>query len=521
MVHELCAKGASELARLLRAKEVSSLELVRAHLERIERFDPQLRAFTQVFREQALADAEQRDLARRRGEALGPLHGLPVSVKESLDFQGLAATMGVPSRRALRAASNSALVQALREAGAVILGRTNVSQYLIFHESRNPLFGQTANPWDLTRTPGGSSGGEAAALAAGLSPLGIGTDIGGSIRVPAHFTGTTGFKPTLDRWPNQGVHTALPGQEAVRGQVGPMARKVDDLVLVLRALDPARLSALDARVPPLAFRDPAQLDVRALRVGWYVDDGFVQPSAAIARALARAAAALRDYGCAVRPFAPPDIREIVLGFYAALSSDGGAIVQAGLEGGAVDPVLAGMRRLARMRPAARRPLAWLLAHTGEDKVAALLGVTHAKSVEAFWRLTSELRAYRARILEALRAAEIDLLLCPAHATPALPHGLSKDFPIAGSGSQLFNVLQFPAGVLPITRVRASETVRADPRDRLERHAAKVDRASAGLPVGVQVVARPWHDEEALAAMKVIEDAVAHEEGFPRTPIDPA
>ncbi len=520
-MHELCAKSAVELARLLAAKEVSSVELARAHLERIEQVDARLRAYTQLFRAQALADAERSDAERRRGALRGPLHGLPVSIKESLDVAGLAATMGVASRRALRAAANSALVQALREAGAVPLGRTNVSQYLIFHESRNPLFGQTANPWSRAHTPGGSSGGEAAALAAGLSPLGFGTDIGGSIRVPAHFSGIAGFKPTLDRWPNQGAHTALAGQEAVRGQTGPMARTVDDLALAFRALDPVRLSELDARVPPLPFRDPAEIDVRALRIGWYTEDGFVRASAAVARALSRAAALLREYGCAVRPFAPPGIRDAVLGFYAALSADGGAMVQAGLAGGAVDPVLARMRRIARLPPAARRSLAWLLAHSGEEKVAALLAVTHAKSVEAFWRLTSELRAYRVRVLEALRAAEIDILLCPAHATPALPHGMSKDFPVAGSASQLFNVLQFPAGVVPMTRVRADELERPAARDRLERHAAQVDRASLGLPVGVQVVAPPWHDERALAVMKVLEHGVAQDDDVPRTPVDPS
>ncbi|MEO7094255.1 MAG: amidase [Polyangiales bacterium] len=518
-MNDLCSKSATELSGLLQKKEVTSVELVRAHLDRIDRIDGKLRAFTRVFRDEALAEARASDEARQQGKTLGPLHGLPMSVKESIDMAGLAATMGVPSRRSVIAKGDGGMVQMLREAGAIILGRTNVSQYLIFHESRNPIFGQTANPWSLAHTPGGSSGGEGTAIAAGLSPAGVGTDIGGSIRVPAAWTGIAGLKPTLDRWTNKGSNTSLAGQEAVRGQIGPMARTVDDLIMLMRALDPIRMSEIDPRVPPLPFRDPASIDVKRLRVGWYVDDGFVSPSLAVSRAVERTVDVLRDHGCTVRPFMPPGMTDAVLGYFGALSSDGGAILARGLEGGAIDPVLEGLRRVARLRPAIRSALVRVLELVGEDKVAKLLRVTHAKPVDAFWGITNELRAYRFTVLDAMRAAGVDLLVCPTHATPALPHGFAKDFPVAGSPSMLFNVLQFPAGVVPITRVRANETHRISPRGRLERHAAKVDETTLGLPLGVQIVARPWQDEEVLAAMRVVERGVAHDEGFPRTPVE--
>ena len=520
-MNDLCAKSATELSRLLQQKEITSVELVRAHLERIDRIDSKLRAYTRVFRDEALADAKTSDEARNQGNALGPLHGLPMSVKESIDMAGLASTMGVASRRSLLAKADGGMVQMLREAGAIILGRTNVSQYLMFHECRNPIFGQTANPWSLAHTPGGSSGGEGAAIAAGLSPAGVGTDIGGSIRVPAAWTGIAGLKPTLDRWTNKGSNTSLAGQEAVRGQIGPMARTVDDLVLLMRALDPMRMSEIDPRVPPLPFRDPTTIDVKRLRVGWFVDDGLVPPSVAIGRAIGRTVDVLRDHGCSVRPFAPPGMPDAILGYFGALSSDGGAILQRGLEGGAIDPVLEGLRRVARLRPAIRGALVRVLGLVGEDKVAQLLRVTHGKTVDAFWGVTSALRAYRFTVLDAMRDAEIDLIVCPAHATPALPHGMAKDCPVAGSASMLFNVLQFPGGVVPVTRVRPDETKRASPRGRLERHAAKVDEASAGLPIGVQLVARPWQDEEVLAAMRVVERAVSHDDSFPKTPVSPA
>jgi fatty acid amide hydrolase len=184
MTTELWRLPASAQSDLLTRGEVSSRELVRAHLARISAVEGRLHAFTDVFRERALARAEARDEERRAGRAAGPLHGLPVSVKECLEIEGLPTTLGVESRRDAVATSTAAIVRALEDAGAVVLGRTNISQTMLFVESRNPLFGQTANPFSLDHTPGGSSGGEAAAIASGMSPLGVGTDIGGSIRVP-------------------------------------------------------------------------------------------------------------------------------------------------------------------------------------------------------------------------------------------------------------------------------------------------------------------------------------------------
>jgi fatty acid amide hydrolase len=270
-----------------------------------------LRAFTEVFADRAIAEAHAADEARARGDVRGPLHGLPVTVKESIDYANAAATMGVLSRKSVFASRDGGMTQMLREAGAVILGRTNIAQYLLSHESNNPLFGRAKNPFNEAHTPGGSSGGEAAAIASGMSPLGIGTDIGGSIRVPAHFCGIAGLKPTLDRWTNRGSNTALAGQEAIRGQIGPMARTVADLVLAMRALDPIEMSALDARVPPLPFEDPARIDLKGRRVGLLIDDGFVTPSHAILRAARRSSRSPRQASSArskriLQPFPPTE-----------------------------------------------------------------------------------------------------------------------------------------------------------------------------------------------------------------------
>jgi fatty acid amide hydrolase len=519
-VSELFRDTARELSARLARGEVSSREVVMAHLDRIAAVDGDVRAFTHVFRDRALADADRADDERRRGEARGPLHGLPVSIKECFDIEGQPTTLGIPSWRTKVAERDAAMVRLLREAGAVVLGRTNLSQTMLYVESRNPLFGQTANPWKTSASPGGSSGGEAAAIAAGMSPLGIGTDIGGSIRTPCTFTGIAGLKPTLDRLPARGYRAVLAGQEVVRSMCGPMARTTGDLVMLLRALDPRRMSALDSRVPPLPWEDPAQVELRGLRVGVCTEDGFLPPSGAVVRAVERAAAALHARGCEVVPFTPPGIADAVTTYLAALSSDGGAMMREALDGGEVDVVLRPLLRLAGVPAAGRRALARVAELAGEVRLSRMLRAMGEKPVAELWRLTDRARAYRHGLLEALDAARIDLVVSPAYATPAMPHGLSKNFTLASSYALLWNFVQLPAGVVPVTRVRPDEADRDAPRDSLEKQARKIDRASAGLPVGAQIAARPWADALVLAAMAAVEDEVKSDEGFPRTPVDP-
>lgn len=512
----LCDLPATRLAALLASRDISSRELVEAHLARIESRDGALRAFTHVFRERALADADRSDAERARGETRSPLHGLPVSIKENYDFAGEATTVGVEGRKGRLAAADAAMVTLLREAGAVILGRTNLSQLMLFVESRNPVFGQTVNPWSAGHGPGGSSGGEAAAIAAGLSPLGVGTDIGGSIRVPAHFCGIGGLKPTLDRWPMRGAAAGIAGQEAVRAQGGPLARTAADLTLLMGALDPRRMSALDGRTPPLPF-EPVTLGSRSqpLRAGVFTHDGLVAPSAAVARAVERAARALRERGCELVPWTPPRAREAIFLQIAAMSADGGAALARELRGQRIDPVLRSLLKIARLPAAVRRSLA---AVVRDELPARTLRALGRKPVEELWRLTAELRAYRFEVLASWDAAGLDLVVCPPFATPALPHGGAKGFVLAASSSMLWNIAQLPAGVIPVTRVRAGETVRAAAPGMLEKLAAGVDAQSAGLPAGVQIVGRPWAEALVLAAMEAVEEEVRGDEGFPQTPV---
>jgi fatty acid amide hydrolase len=353
-----------------------------------------------------------------------------------------------------------------------------------------------------------------------MSPLSVGTDIGGSVRVPAHYCGVAAIKPSLDRLPMRGYRSVNPGQEVVRGQAGPIARTVEDLRLLFRALDPERSSVLDARVPPFPWRDDGGASLTGLRIGVVTDDGILAASPSLLRGVDRAAAALAACGAEVRPFAFPEAPAVISSYLGALSADGGAALRRALAGGAIDPVLESMLRVGRVPATVRRAAARVAGRLGQPGVALMLEALGEKTVAALWQLTSDLRAQRQRFLSAMRAAGIALLLTPPCATPAHLHGRSRNFVLAAARSMIFNAFQMPAGVVPVTLVRESETALRTGRDLLERQAARVDRASAGLPVGVQVVGMPWQDSLVLAAMRAIEEELARDGEAPPSPVDP-
>lgn len=515
MSNELLRMGAARLVAALGAKEVSSAEVTHALLDRLEQLQPDIHPMAAIWREEALKAADQSDARRARGSELSPVDGLPLTLKENLDVRGYESTLGVHAKAGAPAERDAVVVQVLREAGCVFLGKTNVSQFLLSHECANPLFGVTCNPYDTDRSPGGSSGGEAAAIAAYGSAGGLGTDIGGSVRVPAHFCGIVGLKPTVDRVSGIGVGTALPGQEFIRGQVGPMGREVDDVTTIFRALSPEACARRDPRVPPLTLGDPEQVNVRALRIGFFVDDGIVTPSLALQRAVERAVGTLRDEGVEVVPYSPPWCREIILTYLAGLSADGGKTVEDQLQGGPADPNLKMLRTMAKLPAVVKRTAALGMSLRREPIVPDMLRVIGEKSIQAYWELTAKARGLSAQVYRTWNEIGLDAVVCPPHATPALPHGASRDFTLGGALAMRFNFLNFPAGVVPVTRVRPEETLRRDPAGRLAHRAADVDRGSKDLPVGVQVVGRPYREDVVLAVMKLIESGVKDDPEFPR------
>jgi fatty acid amide hydrolase len=495
--------------------EISSRDLVDAHLERIAELDHSLHAFTEVLRDEARAIADTRDSERREGRSRGPLHGIPVSVKECFDFQGRPTTLGVPSRRDGRAARDAVLVRALREAGAIVLGRTNLSQLMSSFETDNPLFGRTDNPFSARHTAGGSSGGDAAAVGAGLSPLGFASDVGGSVRIPAHFSGVVGMVPTPSRLPRSGL--ALPASElgTLSTQPGLLARSVADVILALDALPAASLHELDPRVPPIADR-PSR-PVGELRVGVYSDDGVLAPSSAVIAAVERAADALRAAGASVVPYAPAGIGDLFFECVKLLGADSGAHLLTSL---GEDPVAESLRpsvQWARLPGAVRRTMARVARLSGDAELGRLMTALDEKTPAELGDAIRSIDEHTQRLLASLRSAEVDAIVCPAFATPAPPHGGTLDLFLGCSYSLVWSGLGFAAGVVPVTRVHASEARRDRARGRTGRAARRVDEQSAGLPVGVQVVVPPWHDRTLLAVMQAIEDSVRSDVDFPRTP----
>lgn len=515
-LHELCA---TELQALLATGQTSTTEIVRALMARRQAVDPQIRAFVVQCDDTALARAQQCDAERAAGTAQGVLHGLPITIKENIDVTGHDSTMGLRHRQGHPASSDAVTVQLVKQQGAVILGKTNVPQLLLAQESENIIWGITHNPWQLGRSPGGSSGGEAAAIASGQTPLGIGTDIGGSIRIPCHFCGIAGLKPTVDRWSNRGSQTGVAGQELVRAQMGPMARTVGDLALLMRAIDPLLVSQLDPAVPPLPFADPSTVSLQGLRIGVYDHDGFLAPNAAIRRAVHEAKAALHAAGATVVDFVPPE-PELMYVWLAGISSDGGKTLQAAL---GADPVVRQLKdtmRIAQLPGLARSALTKIMAVKGDHKLAKLLGSLGEKSVATFWQLTNQRTLLRRMEFDAWNAAQLDAVICPPHALPAMPLGTSGDLTLSLSYAFRYVMLNFPAGIVPVTRVKNDETERRDPKDRLERRCAESELDATGMPVGVQVVARPWREDVALAVMQAIETGVKGSLLYPKTPVDP-
>jgi len=299
---DLCYHTACELADLVRRREVSARELVAAHLERIERVNPALNAIVTLVPDRALAEAAAADERLARGAPVGPLHGLPVAHKDTHLTAGIRTTFGSPILRDQVPDADELIVERMRAAGAITIGKTNVPEFAAGSHTFNPVFGATRNPYDARRTPGGSSGGAAVALAAGLHPIADGSDMGGSLRNPASFCNVVGLRPAPGRVPTH------PSQApwATMSVQGPMARTVADAALLLSVVaGPDSRSPIAIDEPGSVFAGPLDADLTGLRVAWSPDLGGTVPvDAAVVRALEPQIAAFTDLGCVVEEACP-------------------------------------------------------------------------------------------------------------------------------------------------------------------------------------------------------------------------
>lgn len=457
-LHELDATG---LAARIAGGESSATEAVTASLRRIEAVQPRLAAFVDVAAEAALADARAADgrRGRRGGGSPPPLDGVPVSVKSAIDVRGLRCETGSPSRRGVVAGADAVAVARLRAAGAIVVGTTNVAEMLMGYESVNPLHGRTANPWDPGRTPGGSSGGEAAAIAAGCVCAGLGSDGGGSVRVPAHFTGIAALKPTPGMIPGTGHQPACLGPFSLVGVVGPMARTVRDLQRLLTVL-----AGWDGADPCTAPVEPSRLPLPPQREVWWFDSHPAAPATPETReTVSRVVEALGAQGYRVRPWRPALLDE-AREAWDVLFGDAGELLLTEALGPAARtlPILEALHR----ERGPRTPL-------------TALGLAEA------WAARDTLRA---RFIHELGGR---VLVCPVAAVPAFRHGERRwtiedrevGYLDAMTYTQWANLLGAPAASVP------------------------AGLSADGLPIGVQVMGAPFMDAQVLAVAADIERTV--------------
>ena len=455
MADHLTSTSATNLSRMIRERSVSSSEVVEAHLRRIEQINPHLNAVVQVLAGRARRRATAADRATARGQSWGPLHGIPVTAKDTIEIRGVTSTGGTMGRADYLPTDDATVIERLRGAGAIVLGVTNVPELVLAGDTDNLVYGRTNNPYDLSRTPGGSSGGEAAAIAAGLSPLGLGSDVGGSIRLPAHFCGIAGLKPTTGRVPSTGHWPPFAGLLGPMFQIGPMARYVEDLGLALRLI-----SGTDGRDPytvpmPTGFQGGTAVD--ALRVAYFRDSGGARPDADTCRTIDLAVEALREAGVSVTEARPPGFADGHAIEEAVIRADGGATVRRFLEEAGT----------TETHPLIR----WL---EDIDETSALPGPELAA-------LLARRDLFRSRFISFME--HYGAILSPTWATPALPHGMVFGGWPHTSFTHHYNLSGLPAAV-----VRAGTS-------------------SGGLPIGVQVAAGPWKEEVTLIIAGLIEDAL--------------
>jgi Asp-tRNA(Asn)/Glu-tRNA(Gln) amidotransferase A subunit family amidase len=511
---------ATELADMLNAGKLSAREVVEAHISRIEEVNPQLNAVVVPLFDQARQAADAADAARRQGQSLGPLHGVPVTIKDQFDVNGVPTTFGVARLRDHRARADGAMVAALRRAGAIVLGKTNVPQTLVMWETDNPLYGRTRNPWDPERTPGGSSGGEAAVVAAGGSPLGLGGDLGGSLRVPAAWCGIHALKPTARLLPiDPAPIRSASGLEGIVAAAGPMARSVADLTLAMRVMVDYMVNHPTGTNPPVPFREPDRVDVSQLRIALLPQIGDWRPSPAIRRALKEAAAALQARGAAVEEWTTaPDTHEGAHLLFKSGGTDGFDWLTQILGDERPLPLIKPMVRLTSMPAAAIPVVARLLGAMGHAHLSSMLRSARNRRADGVMNILGDRMAYERRFLEALDLGGFDAILCPALPLPAVRHGDTADLANFASSAFLFNVLGMPAGVVPITRVGPDEeSDRPASKDKAEQRARASEQGSAGLPVAVQLAARHWREDIVLAVMAALEDDFRQRPDYPAHP----
>lgn len=458
-MNEPCFTSAAELARRIRARELSAVEVLRAHVQQIERVDPAVNAMVTRTFEQAETAARAIDARLARGEDCGPLAGLPVAHKDLAVTKGVRTTFGSPLFRDFVPDNDAIIVERLREAGAVMVGKTNTPEFGAGSQTFNTVFGATRNPWNLERTCGGSSGGAAVALACGMVPIADGSDFGGSLRNPASFCNVVGFRPTPGRvpsWPTFNAWFSLP-------VVGPMARSVEDVALMLSAVaGPDRRCPISVHETGERFARPLARDMKGVRIAWSRDLGGLPIEGEVLETLERALPAFADLGCVVEPVTPDltdadEIFEVLRAWNFDLSHGD---------------------LLRTKRSQLKQTVIWNI-EEGQRLSGSQVARAERKRTELFARM----RAFFERW---------DYLVCPV--AQVLPFDVNTEYPMAIDGKPLANYIEWMRSCYRIsaTTLPAISVPAGFSRD--------------GLPVGLQIVGRYLDDFGVLQVAHAFEQA---------------
>ena len=449
-MNELAGTSLITLCKLVRERKISPVMVAQAHLQQLAKLNPALNAVITIAPD-VVERAKAAEAAVMRGDPIGALHGVPLTIKDTIETAGLRTTSGSTIRAAYVPTRDAPAVARLKRAGAIILGKTNAAEMAMDYNADNPVFGRTNHPHDPKLTPGGSSGGEAVAIATGMSPGGLGSDLAGSVRIPAHFCGIAGLKPTTGRVPGEGQFPPSNGPYSLGAVIGPMARDVADLRLLFSVL---------------AGEVTSNTDLKGFRFAWYRDDGVVPVTDETANAVAAAASALTQAGLIGEERLPPHVdrgNELWLKLfsrasvvqlrqiYAGRESEGGGFVR------------------------------WRLATADQEPPPTL------DQYIASWLERDRLREELLNWMETT-----PIIIAPVGATPAYEHdtlkvmvrGTTLGTFRAFSYAQTFNVFDLPVVTVP------------------------AGRSSEGLPIGVQIVGRPNAEATVLAAAEIVEQAVS-------------
>ncbi len=459
----LLHQSATKMAEAIRCKDISAVELLTAVVAAIEKYNPSINAVVQLDTERAMQQAQRMDDMLAKGLLLGPFHGVPFTVKDVYNTEGIITSLGTLGLREHVPTHDATLIQRLKTAGGILVGKTNVPELCTAAETTNLVYGTTNNPYDLKRTPGGSSGGEAAIIATGASPFGIGSDLGGSLRIPAHYCGIATIRPTIGRVAcaldikgnsQYGIRTAAEARLAVDG---PMSRHVEDLLPLLGLISGS--DGIDPHAEDVPLRNSHDIDIEQLNIGYFLDNGVVTPNLDITHSIQNAVNSLTDNGVKITEAQPTfmhEVAEVIVQLFAATQ--------------AAQTLEAALLAFNTKQPSD-------LLHKYLDRLRREASQHHDLNFAwAAWDY------YRSNVVQYMHP--YDAIVCPVLPFTALKHDESiwddAHYPA------LSYCLGFSLHKCPIATVRVGE----------DKH---------GLPIGVQIVTKPWREDIAIAVAKRLED----------------